>query len=48
MDTPDQHGALTPLAREPGVVASAAYVAGQRVAELPIESAAEWLKKPGT
>jgi hypothetical protein len=25
MDTPDQHGALTPLAREPAAVASAGH-----------------------
>ena len=31
----------------PGVVASAAYVAGQRVAEIPIEKAGEWSRKPG-
>ena len=35
------------ITREPGVVASAAYVAGARVAEIPIEHAGEWLKRPG-
>ena len=48
MEMLDQHSAPLPKpSMEPGVVASAAYVAGRRVAELPIESAAEWLKKPG-
>ena len=31
----------------PGVVASAAYAAGSRVAEIPIEEAGEWSRKPG-
>jgi magnesium transporter len=31
----------------PGVVACAAYAAGRRVAEIPIEEAGEWSRKPG-
>jgi magnesium transporter len=31
----------------PGVVASAAYAGGRRVAEVPIEDVGEWSKKPG-
>jgi magnesium transporter len=31
----------------PGVVASAAYAGGRRVAEVPIEEAGEWSRKPG-
>ncbi|KLK93957.1 magnesium transporter [Microvirga vignae] len=31
----------------PGIVASAAYVGGRRVAEIPIEEAGEWSRKPG-
>src|SRR5215210_3754247 len=31
----------------PGVVASAAYAGGRRVAEIPIEEAGEWSRKPG-
>lgn len=31
----------------PGVVASAVYVGGQRVAEIPIGEAGEWSRKPG-
>ncbi|MGF9757046.1 magnesium and cobalt transport protein CorA [Microvirga sp. 0TCS3.31] len=31
----------------PGVVASAVYVGGRRVAEIPIEDVGEWSKKPG-
>ncbi len=31
----------------PGVVASAAYVGGRRVAEIPIAEAGEWSRKPG-
>ncbi|WP_445502721.1 magnesium/cobalt transporter CorA [Microvirga sp. G4-2] len=31
----------------PGVVASAAYTGGRRVAEIPIEAAGEWSRKPG-
>jgi len=31
----------------PGVVASAAYAGGQRVAEIAIEDAGEWSRKPG-
>jgi len=36
-----------PSMHVPGVVASAAYVAGQRVAEVPIAEAGEWSRKPG-
>lgn len=31
----------------PGIVASAAYAGGRRVAEIPIEEAGEWSRKPG-
>src|ERR671917_293605 len=31
----------------PGVVASAAYVAGRRVAEVPLQDIGEWARKPG-
>ncbi|ANY83045.1 magnesium and cobalt transport protein CorA (plasmid) [Microvirga ossetica] len=31
----------------PGVVASAAYAGGRRVAEVPIDEAGEWSRKPG-
>jgi magnesium transporter len=31
----------------PGVVASAAYAGGRRVAEVPIEEIGEWSRKPG-
>src|SRR5829696_3269331 len=31
----------------PGVVASAAYAGGRRVAEIPIKEAGEWSRKPG-
>ena len=31
----------------PGVVASAAYAGGRRVAEVPIEDVGEWSRKPG-
>jgi magnesium transporter len=31
----------------PGVVASAAYAGGKRVAEVPIEDVGEWSRKPG-
>jgi magnesium transporter len=31
----------------PGVVASAAYTGGRRVADVPIKDVGEWLRKPG-
>jgi magnesium transporter len=31
----------------PGVVASAVYLRGQRVADIPIEEAGDWSRKPG-
>jgi magnesium transporter len=34
-------------AREPGVVAASAYVAGRRVADVPIAEAGAWSRKPG-
>lgn len=36
-----------PVQRIPGVVASAAYVGGRRIAEIPIGEAGEWSRKPG-
>jgi magnesium transporter len=36
-----------PIEPRPGVVASAAYAGGRRVAEIPIEEAGEWSRKPG-
>jgi magnesium transporter len=36
-----------PIEARPGVVASAAYAGGRRVAEIPIEDAGEWSRKPG-
>jgi magnesium transporter len=32
---------------DPGVVASGVYVAGRRIADVPIEETGEWTKKPG-
>jgi magnesium transporter len=32
---------------DPGVVASSVYVAGRRIADVPIEEAGAWAKKPG-
>jgi magnesium transporter len=32
---------------DPGVVASSVYVAGRRIADVPIEETGEWAKKPG-
>ncbi|MBM6578944.1 magnesium/cobalt transporter CorA [Microvirga sp. BT689] len=36
-----------PIEPRPGVVASAVYAGGRRVAEIPIEDAGEWSRKPG-
>jgi magnesium transporter len=33
--------------REPGVVAAAAYLGGRRVAEIPVQEAGEWSRRPG-
>ena len=32
---------------EPGIVASSAYAHGKRVAEVPLDEAGEWAKRPG-
>jgi magnesium transporter len=37
----------TPTGETPGVVASAVYAGGQRIAEVPIEDVGEWSRKPG-
>jgi magnesium transporter len=34
-------------ASEPSVVAAAAYLAGQKVADIPVEEAGEWSRRPG-
>ena len=48
MQTLEPHAVTAASARaEPGVVASAAYMAGRRVAEVPIEEAGAWSRKPG-
>jgi magnesium transporter len=48
MQTLEPHAVTAASARaEPGVVASAAYMAGRRVAEVPIEEAGAWSHKPG-
>jgi magnesium transporter len=36
-----------PPARDCGVVAAAAYLGGRRVAEIPVEEAGEWSRRPG-
>jgi magnesium transporter len=36
-----------PPARDSGVVAAAAYLGGRRVAEIPVEEAGEWSRRPG-
>jgi magnesium transporter len=33
--------------RKPGVVAAAAYLGGKKVAEVPVEKAGEWSRRPG-
>src|SRR5918998_3042373 len=48
MQTLEPHPVTTASAQaEPGVVASAAYMAGRRVAAVPIEEAGAWSRKPG-
>jgi magnesium transporter len=48
MQTLEPHAVTSESARaEPGVVASAAYMAGRRVAAVPIEEAGAWSRKPG-
>jgi magnesium transporter len=39
--------APAPSAKVPGVVASAAYTGGRRVAEIAVEEAGEWSRRPG-
>jgi magnesium transporter len=46
MDQPTVPLGSVPL-REPGVVAAAAYLGGRRVAEIPIQDAGEWSRRPG-
>ena len=38
---------LRPAGHEPGVVAAAAYLGGRRIAEIPVEEAGEWSRRPG-
>src|SRR5919107_196877 len=46
MDEPLQRGSAPPM-RDSGIVAAAAYLGGQRIAEIPIEEAGEWSRRPG-
>ncbi|HEX2134943.1 MAG TPA: magnesium and cobalt transport protein CorA [Microvirga sp.] len=41
------HPVVSAPARVPGVVAAAAYLGGRRVAEIPIQEAGEWSRRPG-
>ena len=38
---------LRPAGHEPGVVAAAAYLGGRRIAEIPVQEAGEWSRRPG-
>src|SRR5918993_265448 len=46
MDQPFPSTGLPP-GRDSGVVAAAAYLGGRRVAEIPVEEAGEWSRRPG-
>jgi magnesium transporter len=46
MDQPLSSAGSAP-GRKPGVVAAAAYLGGRRVAEIPVEEAGEWSRRPG-
>jgi magnesium transporter len=46
-DSRDLAVARTPPEREPGVVASGVYADGKRIADIPIEEAGEWARRPG-
>ena len=38
---------FAPAPPTPGIVASSVYTAGRRIADIPIEEAGGWAKKPG-
>jgi magnesium transporter len=38
---------LRPAGHEPGVIAAAAYLGGRRIAEIPVQEAGEWSRRPG-
>ncbi|TIS78424.1 MAG: magnesium transporter, partial [Mesorhizobium sp.] len=38
---------LAPAPPTSGIIASSVYTAGRRIADIPIEEAGEWARKPG-
>jgi magnesium transporter len=43
----DTQAPITDLVPEPGVIASSVYAGGRRVADIPIDQARDWSKRPG-